>query len=927
MFQKALLMVFGLFLFFYMSGWGQKKTRQERITISGTHTLRKVFDIIYDQSGIQITYNNQVLNDREKVSLEITNSTIDDVLQQVLKGKNIVWVREEKFISIKSSVQKNNSQANRTDAGFNISGIVQSPDGKNLAGATVMIKGTGNGTASDNMGRFSLNNVAPNSKLTISYTGYISQEIVILNTSDLTIVMHPADNSLEETVVVAYGTTTKRGNTSAVTVVKGETIANLPNRSIDRSLQGQVPGLLITAGSGAPGGGTSNFVLRGVGTGADLRLMGGIVRQPLIVIDGVPTSSVNTVQYQTGSNQASYTNPLAQFNPDDIEAISILKDAAAIALYGSKASNGVVLISTKKGKIGKSSFALHHQTDIANPLTYSDKMLNQDEYLALLKEAYVASNPSQWTDAAIEADLKTKFPTYVNESGDKVFYSQPDWFDAIYRKSAITVTNEISNSGGGEKNQYYFSLGHTTQKGTVKHTGFDRIAVRYNFANQPVKWLNFGLNSTITYTSQNYLKSGSEEQSNSGNGFAYTISPLNPVRLQNNQYNLYPFVSSGLTYNNPVAELDYNINRTQSYRGLANFYAQANITRNVTIRTLLGADILFAQVKEKIDPRLSVSFNPPGVGLINQSDPFSSRIINTNTFQYSNTFNNSNTVELLFGQEAQIEKSAFFNGSKQGLSVPYLTDLSAASTISDLNGSESKSTLLSYFAQGNYNYMAKYYFSTSFRRDGSSKFGTKNQYGNYWSIGMGWVLSEEKFLKTDWVNFLKLRGSVGTSGNSASLSSTVRYDLVSPSALYNNTAAATITPGNPEVEWEKTFNHDIGLEFTLFGKALSGTVDWYYRRISDLLYSFMLPGTSGATSVMQNIGEMENKGWEIALQANLVKSPNFNWNLQANWSTNKNKLIKASSPLSVTQFVADKEGENFNSYYLVKWAAETRNRG
>lgn len=917
---KTLLSVICTLLLIQITAFSQSRAKQERVSIIGTYSLKKVFDTIYDQTGVQVTYSNALINANERVSLTIKNATLDDALSAILKGKNVTWIAKEGYITIRAGTRSEMS-IGKTNA-IEITGYVLSEDGLPLSGATVIIKGSDRGTATDNQGLFVLREVQATAILHISYTGYSPQDVSVNGRSSLSIRLQPSTNSLDEAVVVAYGITTRRSNTGAVSVIKGESITNLPNRSIDRSLQGQVPGLLITTGSGAPGGGTSNFILRGIGTGADIRLTGAVVRQPLIVIDGVPTVSANTVQITTDVNSASFTNPLAQFNPADIENISILKDAAAIALYGSKASNGVILITTKKGKAGKTSFTFHHQTDLATPINQQDELLNRDEYLTLLRESYKNSNPTLWTDAAIETDLKSKFPNYINELGQSVFYDQQDWFKAIYKNTAATITNELSASGGSDKMIYYFNVGHTTQKGVVKHTSFDRFSLRYNFSNKPFAWFKYGLNSTITYTKQNYQKSGSEDQYNSGSGFSYIVPLLNPIRLKDGSYNLFPFIRPSRFFNNPVAAFEYNFNRTDAYRCLANLFAEFKFLKDLSFRTDLGTDILFAQIKEKFDPRLSLSVSAgPGIGQITESNPFSARIINTNTLRLNKAILNTHLIEVLMGQESQIERNKILSGTKQGLAVPSLADLSAASNIINLIGTSNRSTLLSYFGQISYSHADKYFLSFSGRRDGSSKFGINNQYGNYWSVGAGWVFSElSLFKKIKSINLAKLRASIGTSGNSASLGSSTRFDLVTPGSLFNGVSAITINPGNPAVEWERSFNKDIGLEFSLFKDRLSGTVDWYKRNISNLLYLYQLPGTSGTPSVTQNVGKMENTGLELLLSLDVVRKKTFTWNIAINWSTNENKLVKADAVLSVKGLVADIEGESFNSYYLVKWA-------
>jgi TonB-linked SusC/RagA family outer membrane protein len=892
------------------------KVVSQNVTYSGKNvSLQDVFLEVIKQTEYSIVYSEEMIRNAKPVSIEVVDVSMEEILALCLKNQPFKFIIKGLVVSIEPLTVGLPPRSAALPPPITIRGRIVDENGNPVSSASVTVRGSRRGASTNNNGEFELNSVDNNAVLIISGINIEQQEIRLNGRADINISVKIKIKE-EEEIVVAYNKTTQRANTGAVTVVKGEAIRELPSRSFDRSLQGMVPGLLITSGNGQPGGGTSNFVIRGIGTGADANF-GSSVRKPLIVIDGVPLASINqALQRSYSQNATPVTNDLSSINPADVESFTVLKDAAAIALYGSQASNGVILITTKKGKAGKTKIQFRHQTDISSPVLRKDRMLNASEYLTLLKEAYKNADPVLWTDAAIDADLKSKFPTYTDGSGTHL-YDQSDWFSALYSKKAITIDNEIAASGGNEKSQFYVNINYLKQNGTVKNTGFNRIGSRFNFSNRINSAIKFGLNSTVSYTDQRYP--GTDESALAGLGAGYTMSPLNPIRLKDNQYNLFPFYYAGSNVNNPIAELEYNTSKTQTFRFIGNVYGEVNIMKDLLFKSNVGSDVLLSQIQEKIDPRLSISGADPGIGSVYNANNFFTRIVNTNSLNYNHSFNQHHFINVLVGEESQVERQKNLTASGQGLNIPSLSDLSATNMIMGASGSGFRTTLLSYLAQANYGHNESHYLTLSARRDGSSKFGPKNRYGNYWSAGFGWIVSNESFVKStaSWLSSAKIRGSIGTSGNSSTIGPYTQFNLLRAGNL-NGEPAVTYTPGNPGISWEESFNTDLGLELGLF-KRVFITVDVYQRKISHLLYDYKLPGVTGAVVVTQNIGKMQNKGIETSISIDVVKEQNFLWNLNANWSANSNKLIKADVPIATNANLINKEGENFNSYYLVRW--------
>lgn len=918
--RRVLLLIVPLFLCTVLvanyNQDGEKITLFERAV-----PLKTVLKKITYQTGIKFVYSNRLVDDEQKVDVSVKNASLEEVLQQVFYGKkfelqrtspkSVVIVVHEKATDAgqpKEAPAISVNKKNGEHVFFDISGTVTDTLGGAIPGATVLVRGTNKATATNEKGAFYLQDIKPDMILLISSIGFQTKTVRIGNEGSLNVKLSMAVNNLDESVITAYGSTTNRDNVGAVSTIKGSDIQTLPSRSFDRSLQGMVPGLFVTKGTGQPGGGTSNMVLRGISTGSDVAY-GSTARNPLIVIDGVPVSQDN-FQVNIGQNETAITNPLAQLNPSDIETISVLKDAVAIALYGSKAANGVILVTTKRGKVGRTVFNFRHQTDIASRLRGNEEVLNQQEYLGLLYETYKNTDPVRWTDQAILADLKGKFPTQPDGS----FYPAPDWNRILFSDHAPTISNELSVSGGSEKSNFYLNLEYSKQDGVMKKTGYDRKSMRLNFEHRPASWFKFGLNSTFSYNIQEYTRAPEVELS---------LSPLLPNRLADGNYYLIYRLGATSIQGNPAALVDYNTNRHVAYRGLSKLYGEARFLKYLTFTSNLGVDFMVTESKEKYDPRFAAAAVPR----ITERDLRRSYIINTNMLRFDKTINTDHTLNLILGQEAQVNTEKALGATAVGTAetLPYYDQLNSPGyTMKEISSVSSKQTLLSLFGQINYGYQNKYFLSSSIRRDASSKFGDQQQWGTYWSAGAGWVVSAEPVVQRElpWLNYFKLRGSVGVVGNSGALDAAVRFDRISKMKYLNGTAVVPQTLGNPDVRWEKTFNWDIGMEMKLLKERLSITADVYEKKTRDLLYPANLPSIAGYNTVTRNIGDINNKGIELALSAVIVKSKDFRFNMYGNWSTNKNVLIKANVPLAALDdgLLGNEEGRNFNSFYMPVWA-------
>ncbi len=900
-------------------------TYSQLVTISANKTpFKKVTDAIEQQTDVKFIWHDELLELSKPVTLELNKVPLEEALLTLFKGQVLSYVIKDQYVIVRTLQPLVVQPASWGDPG-NVKGRVTNEKGEPLSGISVSVKGSRKMVVTNDKGEFEIDGVEGNATLVISGVSHEQQEVKWKSGEGVTVVLKDRVNELDETVVVAYGTTTQRANTGAVTVVKGEQIQNLPNRSFDRSLQGLVPGLLVTSGSGQPGGGLSNFVLRGIATGGQ-PISGETYRNPLIVVDGVPVTQ-DPLEVSGSSSGPSASNPIAQLNPSDIESISILKDAAAISLYGSKASNGVILVTTKKGKAGRTMFNFRHQTDVSERLKEIE-VLNKDQYLELVYEAYRNSIPGI-KDSQIKSDLISKFPYQVSLPGDTSFYPASDWSSKLYNNAAVTVVNEISMSGGNEKSNFYINLEWIKQDGVVKKTGFDRKSIRFNYENRPASFLKVGLNTTLSYNIQNY-SSGAEA------GGVLSLSPLNSIRDANGKfiYNYgWGFGSSGNGLRaNPLAEVELNINRNTSYRGLSRIYGEMIFLKHFTFTSTIGVDFIANEAKQKVDPLLVISAETvSGIGKITDVMVRNANIISNNILRFNRAFNKSHSVNLLVGQEAQILTRKHNLIERRGLSSnPTSTQVLAGTTSL---GGDDKQTLLSYFGQANYDFRNKYLLSGNIRSDGSSVFGDNKRFGTYWSVGGGWVVSEEPFMKRlnkKWVDQLKFRGSIGTAGSSAAILNTIQFDALTLVSYLNNVAVFPDRgkPGNPDIQWERTFTWDAGIEVSLFNERLRIIADVYNRKTSNLIASGVtLPGATGFFSITDNIGDLRNKGIELSLSVEIVRIRNFSWKVNANWSKNENTLTKSFFPERRVGNAVNKVGYAYNSFYLKRWAGVNSTNG
>ena len=769
-----------------------------------------------------------------------------------------------------------------------------------VVNASVIIKETKRGTSTDVNGNFSIMLDSKSQKLVISYTGKITEELSIGNKSVVNVRLRAAEANLQEVVVVAYGTQSRKKVTGSIAKVNGEELENKPFTSVDQLLQGKVAGLLSTSPTGQPGG-IQQVRIRGIGS-----ITAGAA--PLFVVDGV---IVNTGDFSRLNNTS---NALAGINPNDIESISVLKDAAATALYGARAGNGVILITTKKGRAGKSKLRLDAETGFGSTAYFNDlaKPLNRDQYFALTKEGLVNAGATQ---AQIDATLASL--GYTNTADE-------DWVKLVTRQGTTQNIN-ASLSGGDNKTTFFTSAGFFDQKAVIIGSDFRRYTATLNIRHKPVDKLTLSMNTTGSYIRQN-----SPSQSSN---FRNPVIDAYSLRPSQNAYNADGSLNiSTTTFNqlyNPLAINAYDYTRLNNVKLLSDFSGEYQFYKDLKFTSRFGIDYFDLEEQLYYNPFFGDARTTGG-----RESNFNTRVSNwiaTNQLNYHHDFLNKDLgVDFLIAYEAQ--KSKQLNISATGTSVPVTTAIPLPVPSAPITASAARAdfSFTSVLSQLQLNYKSKYSVSGSFRRDGSSRFGTNVKYGDFWSVGGAWNLDQESFVKSiQFINALKLRGSYGKVGNAdiGNYAWQGTYTFATPYNQLPGSAPNQIQ--NDQLTWEVHKPLDIGADITVWKERVSLAADYYNRNTTSLIQAQPLSltsgyynATTGLATVNANIGTMVNKGWEFQLNATPVRTKTFVWEIGFNISLNKNKITKLANnnaDILSLPFIR-RVGKDFQSIYTRLWA-------
>lgn len=868
---------------------------EQRVTIRLENTtVRQVLSTLEKTAHVKFVYSREVVRTDQKVTVTATDERLGTLLDQFLKplqigyvvtGHQVALVRisftaGDGLVPTKSVASPSVESADQT-----ITGTVTDDKGEALPGVSIVVKGSQRGTTSDSLGKFSLSVPDASTTLVFSFVGYVAREVNVGNQTTISIALSVDDKTLNEVVVIGYGEQAKKELTTSIAKVSGKDVNQLPVSTPGDALAGLAPGVQVQSGRGGSPGDAPTIRIRGAGSL-------GAGNDPLYVVDGYPLQ-----------NSAQFT----RMSPSDIESIEILKDAASAAIYGSRAANGVVIVTTKRGKAGKTRFDLNAYTGIQQVPKRIDVM-NKQQYLTYAKEAAKVRNE--------------KYPDIFDRPDE---LADTDWQDVIFRTAPMSQV-QLTASGGSEKTRFSLSGSYLTQKGTLIGTDYKLATFRANVDADLSSKLRVGVNFAPSYVQQNVRPAagsynGTGDSAIAGVGLpspiysALVMPPIFPVRFANGNYGQangdaaylqYGFLNGIANLYNPLAVLELVKNQANSYRLLSNAFLEWEPVRGLKLRTQGGISLESTSRETYIPPTLSydgaptASLSSPNFNGIG-SEAINNRTIDyvwENTLTYTKRLNSGHNLSALLLYSNQ--KFSSFNTSVSGKAGTYTTDLVFNPTASaDRLGNLSYglNAFMSLAARINYDYKSKYLFSAAIRRDGSSRFGPDNRFGTFPSVSVGWRIGEEAFMKQqNLVSELKVRASYGRTGNANIGDFSWLSGIGSTNYSYGNQRVfGTQQSGyaNSSLTWEKNQQVDLGLEAGFWQDRLYLTVDAYDKVTEGMLFSKELPAVVGyATTFQTNIGKLQNRGLEISLSTrNTGRGSALTWTTDFNIAFNRSKVL------------------------------------
>ncbi|MGP1477341.1 MAG: SusC/RagA family TonB-linked outer membrane protein [Phocaeicola sp.] len=800
--------------------------------------------------------------------------------------------------------------------------VSSAEDGLPVVGASVVVDGTTLGTVTDIDGNFSVSNVPSSAKtLTVSYIGMKSQTLAIK--SNLKVSLEPDTEQLDEVMVVAFGTAKKSAFTGSAAVVGKEDIAKHVTTNVANTLAGSVPGLQIRGTSGQPGSDSGKFKIRGIAS-----LYAG--EDPLVIVDGAP-----------------YTASLSNINPDDIESVSVLKDAASAALYGARGAAGVILITTKKGnnhdaqvtlnaKWGVNSRAVQDYDTIDDPAEYYEAYYAQvyNNYFygqgMSAAAANAAANKKTLSDLVYQAytvpegqyligmngkinPAATLGYQYTGANGTTYYVTPDNWKDLAY-KTALRQEYDVSINGGSDRSSFYASAGYLNEDGIIEFSGYERFNARVRAELQAKNWLKIGANVNFVHSNQDSNPNLSGSSLNSTNILYYTsnIAPIYPAYIRTvqngvvgiatdmngnpsydygvpatNYYGLSrPFLSTG----NPLGSNTYN--KVTSKGNQLNGSFNADITIMPWLKAAIQSTAILGQ--SNFSDYENPFFGPKVVtnGEIQKSSSTTFRTNHVQTLTFLKDFGEHN-VKVLLGHEYYKTRTKYLWAKATGGFSPAIKEINGFATKSDSESYTNKYNVEGYFGNVEYNFAEKYFASASYRRDATSRFAKDHRWGSFWSVGGAWMLTKEAFMKNlTWVDMLKLKVSIGQQGND-NIGNWAYTDMYSLSKGSDTSISPSFfRVGNQDITWETTTNLNVGLEFNLFKNRLNGTIDFYNKKTTDLLFWLSIPESAGSRGYYGNIGDIRNRGVELTLTGVLVRTKDIDWSVSGNIAHNSTKILK-----------------------------------
>lgn len=757
----------------------------------------------------------------------------------------------------------NDPPARQATADQRVSGRIQDDQGNPLPGVNVVVKGTSQGTTSDARGRYELTVPTGGTTLVFSFIGYLSQEVAVNNRSTVDVTLAGDTKALNEVVVIGYGTVRKSDLTGSVSSVSSKEIKAFPVASVDQALTARATGINVTQASGAPGGGVTVRI-----RGANSINSGS---EPLYVIDGFPIYPDNAAASAGGNRQA--TNALASINPADIESVEILKDASATSIYGSRGANGVVLVTTKRGKSGATRIDYDGSQSIQQA-THVVRVLNATDY-------------AQYQNLrALSRNQTIPFPN------PEQYGVGTNWFDVITRTGSIANHN-LTFSGGTDRTQFTVAGGYFRNDGIVRNTYFDRYSLRINVDS---RFLNDKLRvGTSTFFSRSGSNNAATDRGGPGGAVITALgqSPIGPVYNPDGTYNLQSYDGRFLT--NPLAEVLEPIDQDRTNRLFSNNYAQYEFIPGLTLRSSLGFDVLNNN-RVSFYSQQTVNGRNNNSSLENASRQIVN-LLNENILSYNKRINEQHEISAVAGYTYQTDDNNVFGIQTQGFTVDNFASAQLGQGLRPQIPYSGRASwvLQSFLGRVNYNLLGRYLLTLTVRRDGSSKFGENNKWANFPSVALGWRIKDEAFMAgLKPVSEAKLRVSYGITGNSnipvyRSLAGLTTANYLSGSGVLAGLAESRVA--NPNLRWESTAMFNVGADLGFFNNRLNVTADYFYNKTTDLLLDVALPTSTGFSSAFQNAGSLQNTGFELAVTGVAINRQKLRWDMTANVSFLQNKIL------------------------------------
>lgn len=908
--QKTLLLIMRvtvipilLLSFFATLGFADthgQEVLQKKISVFVTDgPIENVLRLIEEQASVNFTYNSSLVKNK-RVTLQVENESVGQVLQMIFKeGVSIRVVDSEIILKSLQKENVDNEQASYS-AVLTISGTVTDETGAIMAGVNVVEKGTTNGTSTDSNGKYVIDVTNESAVLSFSFVGFTTEEEAVGTRTEINVQLIPDIKTLSDIVVIAYGTEKKEKVTGSQISVKAAELTTSPLQSADQLLQGKVAGVLSLGGSGQPGS-EQQIRIRGIGSIT-------ASSNPLFVIDGIPVNNGDFSQAMNGENaRVNATNVLAGLNPNDIEDITVLKDAASSSIYGSRAANGVVLITTKKGKKGKTNVTFSSEYGVNDILLPSKgKPLNR----AQINELY--------TEGIRNAGYPDAFaPLILSSIGlDPANTDDINWLNLVTRQGQTQQYN-LSLNGGNEKTTFYLSGGYYAQKASTISSDFNRASANMGVQHQVNEKVKIGINLNLSGTSQNGVFAGGSL----GNP-VFSASSLFPSQNPYNKDGTLNTSNFGVLYN-PLYLAEHDKRKYFNLKGIGSTFVEYKIVPSLMFTSKFGVD--YNGIEE------NVYQNPVhGDGSFNggTSSAYYTRLFNwnwINQLDYTKTFSNDISVSVKVGYEAQ--KNRRYQITAVGNNVPNNSDLYlpvVASTPRLSSGTGSDYSFGAWFTSATASYQGKYVLTASFRNDKSSRFGPDNRSANFYSIGGAWNVNNESFFSglEKVVSSLKFRASYGINGNAGIGDYLWRniYRYSSTNAYNGNLGSVPATPGNALLGWEQNKVFDIGLDAGFFDNRLSLVVDYYNRNTEDLLLEVPLSYSTGFGSQPQNVGSMRNRGIEVTLHATPIDRK-VKWDVYVNYSRNVNRVtaLDERSEIIEAPFIR-KVDRDIQTFFLPEYA-------